>query len=30
MRGFNPVYPEDRDGDGLDADAGVPCTLLPD
>ena len=26
-RGFNPVYPEDRDGDGADADPGVPCTF---
>jgi hypothetical protein len=33
LLGFNPVYPEDRDGDGADNDepsmtkAGVPCTL---
>jgi hypothetical protein len=26
--GFNPVYPEDRDGDGLDADVGsAACTM---
>jgi hypothetical protein len=26
-RGFNPVYPEDRDGNGLDDDPGLPCSL---
>ncbi len=25
--GFNPVYPEDRDGDGADNDPGAACTL---
>jgi hypothetical protein len=29
-RAFNPVNPEDRDGDGLDADPALPCTLTPD
>jgi len=24
-RNYNPIYPEDRDGDGKDADAGKPC-----
>jgi len=23
---FNPIYPDDRDGDGFDADPGLPCT----
>jgi len=27
-RRFNPIYPEDRDGDGLDADPQAPCTDL--
>jgi len=27
---FNPVNPEDRDGDGQDADPGAPCTLDED
>ncbi len=26
---FNPVNPEDRDGDGQDADPGAPCTVTP-
>ncbi len=25
-RTFNPIWPEDRDGDGQDADPGKPCT----
>jgi Flp pilus assembly protein TadG len=25
-RTFNPIYPEDRDGDGKDADPNAPCT----
>lgn len=29
MLGFNPVYPEDRDGDGVDADPTIACTLVP-
>ncbi|MBI3361247.1 MAG: VWA domain-containing protein, partial [Chloroflexi bacterium] len=27
---FNPVNPEDRDGDGFDADPALPCTMDPD
>jgi hypothetical protein len=27
LQGFNPVYPEDRDGNGLDSDPGAACTL---
>ena len=25
---FNPIFPDDRDGDGNDADPGAPCTDL--
>ena len=24
-RTFNPIFPDDRDGDGLDVDSGAPC-----
>jgi hypothetical protein len=27
---FNPIFPDDRDGNGLDADPGAPCTLYGD
>lgn len=27
---FNPIYPDDRDGNGQDADPGAPCTDLFD
>ncbi len=27
---FNPIYPDDRDGNGQDADPGAPCTDLID
>ncbi|MGW8251145.1 MAG: vWA domain-containing protein, partial [Anaerolineales bacterium] len=27
---FNPIFPDDRDGDGQDADPGAPCTDLID
>lgn len=27
MQGYNPVYPEDRDGNGYDSDPGVSCTM---
>lgn len=29
-RTFNPIFPEDRDGDGQDADPGAPCIDLMD
>lgn len=29
-RQFNPIFPDDRDGDGQDADPGAPCTDLVD
>ncbi len=25
-RAFNPIFPDDRDGNGADADPGMPCT----
>jgi Putative Flp pilus-assembly TadE/G-like len=27
---FNPIFPDDRDGNGVDADPGAPCTLYGD
>jgi hypothetical protein len=27
---FNPIFPDDRDGNGQDADPGAPCTLYGD
>jgi hypothetical protein len=27
---FNPIFPDDRDGNGVDADPGDPCTLYGD
>jgi hypothetical protein len=27
---FNPIFPDDRDGNGVDADPGTPCTLYGD